>query len=124
VPLDEALAGWFRYARDELDEGETKDPAGVSDPIRLLLPKSEVVKRLGEATDHMDEALANEADEEKVREALSRVYPVYIDAPGKRALAEALRTNTGVGATRTGIALGTGAAMKPVRTYGEGGADG
>jgi hypothetical protein len=41
VPLDEALAGWFRYAHDELDKAETQDPAGVSDPIRLLLPKNE-----------------------------------------------------------------------------------
>jgi hypothetical protein len=124
VPLDEALAGWFRYAHDELDRAETEDPAGVSDPIRLLLPKREVIKRLGTAADDMDEALANEDDEDKVREALSRVYRDYIDAPGKRALAEALRTNTGVGATKTGITLGTGAAMKPMRTYGERGTDG
>jgi hypothetical protein len=124
VPLDEALAGWFRYARDELDKAETEDPAGVSDPIRMLLPKGEVVKRLGAAADDMDEALANEDDEDKVREALSRVYPDYIDTPGKSTLAEALRTNTGVGATKTGIALGTGAAMKPMRTYGDRGSDG
>ena len=45
VPLDQALAGWFRYAHDELDKAETEDPAGVSDPIHLLLPKSTVVKR-------------------------------------------------------------------------------
>jgi hypothetical protein len=124
VPLDEALAGWFRYARDELDKAETEDPAGVSDAIRLLLSKSEVVKRFGAAADDMDEALANEDDEEKVREALSRVYLDYIDAPGKRALAEALRMNTGAGATKTGITLGTGAAMKPMRTYGGRGTDG
>jgi hypothetical protein len=120
VPLDEALAGWFRYAHDELDKAETDDPAGVSEPIRLLLPKSEVVERLGQAADDLDQALANEDDEDKVREALSRIYPDYIEAPGKQALAEALRTNTGIGATRTGITLGTGAAMKPMRTYGRG----
>jgi hypothetical protein len=124
VPLDEALASWFRYARDELDKAETEDPAGVSDPLRLLLPKSEVVKRLGAAADDLDEARANEADEDKVREALSRVYPDYIDTPGKSALAEALKTNTGIGATKTGITLGTGAAMKPMRTYGERRSDG
>jgi hypothetical protein len=121
VPLERALAGWFRYAHDELDKAETEDPAGVSDPIRLLLSKSEVVERLSAAADDMDEALENEDDEDKVREALSRVYPDYIDAPGKAALAEALRTNTGVGATKAGIALGTGAAMKPMRTFGENG---
>jgi hypothetical protein len=67
----------------------------------------------------MDEALENESDEDKVREALSRVYPDYIDAPGKAAFAEALRTNTGVGATKAGIAVATGAAMKAMRTFGE-----
>jgi hypothetical protein len=118
VPLDEALAGWFRHARDELDKAETEDPAGVSAPIRLLLSKSEVVKRLGQAADNLDEARANEDSEDKVRQALSRVYPDYVDAPGKAALAEALRTNTGLGATKSGISLGTGAAMKPMRTYG------
>jgi hypothetical protein len=124
VPLDEALAGWFRYAHDELDKAPTDDPAGVSDPIRLLLPKSEVVKRLGAAADDLDEARANEGDEDKVREALARVYPDYIDAPSKAALAEALKTSTGVSATKTGITLGTGAAMKPMRTYGESDTDG
>jgi hypothetical protein len=121
VPLERALAGWFRYAHDELDKAETEDPAEVSDAIRLLLAKSEVVKRLGAAADDMDDALENEDDEDKVREALSRVYPDYIDAPGKAALAEALSTNTGVGVTKAGIALGAGAAMKPMRTFGESG---
>ncbi len=121
VPLDEALAHWFRYAHDELNKAETKDPAGVSDPIHLLLDKSVVVERVGEAADDMDEAVANEDDEEKVRDALRRVYPDYLDASsGKAAFASALRTNTGIGATPSGIALG-GTAMKKTRGYGEGG---
>src|SRR3954453_21728141 len=36
VPLDQALADWFAYARDEIEKADTKDPAEVSDPIRLL----------------------------------------------------------------------------------------
>lgn len=118
-PLDEALVGWFRYAHGELDKSETEDPAGVSEPIRLLLPKGEVVKRLGEAADYLDEALANEDDENKARDALSHVYPDYVDSPAKAALAAALKANTGVGATKSGLALGGGAAMKPMRNYGE-----
>lgn len=117
APLDEALAGWFRYAHDELDTAETEDPAGVSDPIRLLLPRRDVVKRLEAATDNLKEALANGDDEHKARAALSRVYRDYIDPPGKTALAAALRTNS-VRATKTGIALGTGVAMKSMRPYG------
>lgn len=121
VPLDEALAGWFRYARDELDKAETEDPAGVSEPIRLLLDKSEIVKRLGKAADDMDEALADEDDEDKVRDALSQVYPEYIDPPAesKSALAAALRGgNEGIGMTRTGIAIGGTTPLKTTRAFG------
>ena len=122
VSLAEALDGWFRYAHDELDKAETKDPAGVSDPIRLLLPKSEVVARLGDAADDLDEALANEGDEDKVREALSRVYHDYVDGPqpsGKEALAAALRGgNEGVGASKAGLLVGGGTPMKTTRSFG------
>ena len=119
VPLDQALARWFRYARDEIEKAPTKDPAGVSDPIRLLLDKSEVVERLAEAADAMDDALANEDDEEKVRKALRRVYPDYVkESSGKQELAHALRTGT-ARATSTGITVGAGDAMKNTRAYGE-----
>jgi hypothetical protein len=121
MPLDRALAHWFRYARDEIEKAPTNDPAEVSDPIRLLLDASEVVERLGEAADAMDEALANEDDEEKVRKALCRVYPDYVkESAGKRALVDALRSGT-ARATPTGITVGTGSAMKKTRAYGEGG---
>jgi hypothetical protein len=43
VSLDKALAGWFRYAHDEIAKRPTEDPAGVSEPIRLLLDKDIVV---------------------------------------------------------------------------------
>jgi hypothetical protein len=82
------------------------------------------VKRLGDAADDLDEARENEDDEEKVREALARVYPDYIHPAGKAALAAALRTNTGVGATTTGLTLGGGVALKPTRAYGERDSDG
>jgi hypothetical protein len=121
VPLDEALAGWFRYARDELDKAPTEDPAGISEPIRLLLDKSVVVDRLGKAADDMDEALANEDDEEKVRDALRRIYPDYVEqsgeSSGKAALIESLRTGT-IKATPTGISVGAGSGMKRTRAFG------
>jgi hypothetical protein len=122
VPLDEALGGWFRYAHDELEQAETEDPAGVSEPIRILKPKSTVLKRLGSAADRLEHALANEDDEDAVRDDLATVYPDYVEPPAesKSAFAGALRTNEGIGATATGIALGSGTAMKRTRTYGEG----
>ena len=36
VPLDQALADWFRYAHDEVDKAETEGPGRGLDPIRLL----------------------------------------------------------------------------------------
>jgi Second Messenger Oligonucleotide or Dinucleotide Synthetase domain len=121
VELDEALAGWFRYAHDELDKAETEDPARVSAPIRLLLTKSTVVRRLGSAADRLEHARANEDDEEAVRDDLATVYPDYVKPPAesKSALAAALRGgNEGVGMTKTGIAIGGTTWLKTTRSYG------
>jgi len=121
TPLDEALAGWFRYAHAELDKGETKDPAGVSEPIRLLLSMAEVVKRLGSAADRLEHALANEDDEDAVRDDLATVYPDYVEPPAdsKSAMAAALRGgNEGVGASKTGLIIGGSTALKTTRSYG------
>lgn len=120
VALDEALAGWFRYAHDELEAAETDDPAGVSDPIRLLLARAEVTKRLGAAADRLEEALG-EDDEDRVRDLLSGVYRDYVEPPAgsKSEMAAALRGgNVGVGASKSGLVIGGGTAMKTTRSYG------
>ncbi len=123
--LDGALAGWFAYARDELDKGKTKDPAGVSDDIKLLLAKDTVLQRLGGAADRFEQALEADAedDEAKVKDLLSGVYRDYVEAPAesKSALAAALRGgNEGIGVTKTGIAIGAGATapLKTTRSFG------
>jgi hypothetical protein len=121
VSLDDALAGWFRYAHDELDNGETEDPAGVSEPIRLLLDKDIVVKRLGSAADRLEHALANEDDEDAIRDDLATVFPDYVEPPkgSKSELASALRGGkTGVGASKVGLVVGGGTALKKTRPYG------
>jgi hypothetical protein len=121
VPLDEALAGWFRYAHDELETGETKDPAEVSEPLRLLLEKDVVVKRLGSAADRLEHAMENEADEDAVRDDLATVFPDYVEPPkgSKSKLASALRGGTtGVGASKTGLVVGGGTPLKKTRPYG------
>jgi hypothetical protein len=122
--LDGALAGWFAYARDELDKGRTKDPAGVSDDIKLLLTKDTVLQRLGGAADRLDEALKADADgdEDKVRDLLSGVFRNYVDAPAesKSALAAALRGgNEGIGATTSGIAIAAATRLKTTRSFGD-----
>lgn len=120
-PLDEALAGWFRYGRDEVERANTQDPAGVSEPIRLLLSRDVVVERLDAAADRLDHALSHEDDDDVVRDDLAQVYWDYVTPPpgSKAAWAAALRDgNRGVGATATGIAIGTGAALKTTPAYG------
>jgi hypothetical protein len=120
--LDGALAGWFAYARDELDEGQTKDPAGVSDDIKLLKTKDSVLQRLGGAADRLDQALTADGDEDKVKDLLSGVFRNYVEAPkdSKSELAAAMRDgNKGIGATKTGIAVGGATALKTTRSFGE-----
>ncbi|MHB9053506.1 MAG: hypothetical protein ACYC5F_05915 [Thermoleophilia bacterium] len=121
MPLDRALATWFRYAHDELEKALTRDPAGISEPIQLLLDKSETVRRLLVAAEAIEEALDNEHNEEKLRQALRRVYPDYVEEPaGKRAIANALRTNT-ARVTAAGIAVIGGSPMKNTRSFGNDG---
>jgi hypothetical protein len=124
VPLDQALADWFAYARTEIEKADTKDPAEVSDPIRLLKSRDVAVKRLGSAADKLAHALANEDDEDTVRNDLSGLFWKYVDPPkeSKSAFADALRKNE-VGATRVGLSLGGGTAMKRTPSYGGGGED-
>jgi Second Messenger Oligonucleotide or Dinucleotide Synthetase domain len=121
VPLDEALAGWCRYAHDELENEETKDPAEVSEPIRLLLDREIVVKRLGSAADRLEHALDDEDDEDAVRDDLATVFPDYVEPPkgSKSELASALRGGkTGVGGSKTGLVVGGGTVLKKTRPYG------
>lgn len=123
VPLDEALAGWFAYAHDKLKKGRTKDPAGVSEDIKLLLPKQTVLRRLAGAADRLEQALEAEDDEAKVKDLLAGVYPDYVEPPAqsKSAMAAALRKgNQGVGASKTGLVIGGGMALKSTRSYGKG----
>lgn len=126
VPLDQALADWFAYARAEIEKADTKDPAEVSEPIRLLKSRDIAVKRLGSAADKLAHALANEDDEDAVRDDLSGVFWKYVDAPkeSKSAFADALRKNEGIGATKVGLSLGGGTTMKRTPSYGGGGEDG
>lgn len=84
------------------------------------------MKRLGSAADKLSHALANEGDEDTVRDDLSGVFWKYVDPPkeSKSAFADALRKNEGIGATKVGLSLGGGTAMKRTPSYGGGGKDG
>lgn len=58
VTLVEGLQRWFTYAADELDNGETEDPAHVAPkPIKLNKPRTEVVRQLRRALDTLQFAI-------------------------------------------------------------------
>lgn len=123
IPLDEALAGFFTYARDEIEKGNTKDPAGVSDPIRLLVSRDTAVRRLSTAAEQLARALKSEDDEEVVRDALATVFPDFVEAPAKSkaGLAAVLRkSNQGVSSTTAGLVVGGVKPLKTTRSYGKG----
>lgn len=53
----EALTTWFDHAIEALEDGQTKDPAGVAPaPIKLRLHKGEVLKRLRAAQSYLRSA--------------------------------------------------------------------
>lgn len=124
MSVSTALRTVFEKAAKQLETGEnTKDPAGVSAPIRLLLSRSVAVDRLSKAAENLARALDSDDDERAVRSALSRVYWKYVDAPADDPLARS------VGAVRGAVAvspalLGLRAAAPAVaatrRAYGAG----
>ena len=93
--LAEAVTTWFEYAAKQIEKGNTKDPAGVSGPIKLLQDRDIVVQRLEKAAKHMRAALDNDEDEDAVTESLSLVFWKYVQNnasdSSKAGLAAALR---------------------------------
>lgn len=123
MPFEESVAGWFRYAATELAEGQTKDPAGISPDIALLLDQATVTTRLEKAAANLEGALAHDDDPEAVAELLGRVYYDYVevDVHSKAGFARALRSgNARISVTRTGaVALGTsGTRIKTTHAFG------
>jgi hypothetical protein len=121
-----ALSEFFYYAASDLEKRLTPDPAGVCPPIKLLMDRNVVVKRLGHAAKRMDEALAHDDNEDAVLEALSSIYGDYVRPPtgsiSKAAFASALRGgNNRVGISH-GLVLGvpTAVPLKTTRSYGSG----
>jgi hypothetical protein len=121
--IGESLRDLFLGAADNLAAGNTPDPAGVSDPIKLPdgVSRQEAVDRLRGFGEAVAEAIDNANDEDRVRAALARVFPKYVDAPApKRGLADALRTGD---SKAVGAVIGAGAErLKPTAAYGDRGA--
>lgn len=131
MPLAKAVARLFRHAAVELEKGLTKDPAGVSDQIRLLIEKDAVLKRLRTAADLLVAAVEAGDDKAAAQTVLADVFFDYVKAPAgaasKAGVAQALRAgDTGVGIGAGGvisIGTGLGRAVKTTRAYGERGGE-
>lgn len=58
VDLIPGLLAWFAHAAGELEHGETTDPAGVAEkPIHLNINRTEAVRMLRDALEHLQQAV-------------------------------------------------------------------
>ncbi|MBJ7000164.1 hypothetical protein JG491_08770 [Streptomyces sp. CRPSP2-6A1] len=119
--MAKALSTVLSKAALRVETGKaTKDPAGVSPNVKLLVGRDVAARRLRTATDGMAEALAHDGDRDAVLSALSRVFYRYVGPPVSDGLAgkvAALRRPSPV----TTVALGLGgpaASVRPTRAYG------
>jgi len=124
VGLAGGLAAFFRYAARELSRRQTPDPAGVSAPIKTLIERETVAKRLSDAAKTLEHAL-DSGTEDDVRDDLADIYWVYVTpSPGsssKAAFVQALREgNTAVRVIPGGISVASplGRPLKTTRAYG------
>lgn len=121
------LVTWFRYAAAELEQGETRDPAGVAEkPIKLGdgWTRAQVVDALRHAGKRLDEAIRLEQDGYPLlaQDELAKLFndEEMLPRPDQRAVrAEEVRR---IRETRsTGAASGTGAgatrARIPVKSW-------
>lgn len=120
--IAESLRDVFLDGADDLELGDTADPAGVSDPIKLPdgISRSEAVARLREFGEALETAIENRGDEERVRTELARIFPDYVEVQpsGKKALASALIAGDSV---KVGSVLGAGGSgLKRTAAYGDG----
>jgi hypothetical protein len=120
--IAESLRDVFLDGADALELGDTPDPAGVSDPIKLPdgISRTEVVNRLREFGNALETAIDNSDDEERVRTELARVFPDYVDVEtsGKEALANALIAGD---SAKVASVVGAGSnGLKSTAAYGDG----
>jgi hypothetical protein len=118
--IAESLRDLMLGAADNLADGPTPDPAGVSDPIKLPdgVSASTAVTRLRALGDAVADAVENTGDPDRARAALALAFPDFVDSAssGKQRLADALTTGD---AAKVGAAFGAGAdQLKPTRAYG------
>ncbi|WP_021595429.1 hypothetical protein [Actinomadura welshii] len=98
----------------------TRDPAGVSKNVQLLISRTTAARRLNTAATSVTEALEHDGDREVVRTALSRMFFNYLDAPTTEGLAHkisALRRKTPVTTSALGLG-GPSTSVPATRAFG------
>lgn len=118
--IAESLQTLFVEGAADLARRQTPDPAGVSKPIKMLAPHDEVVRRMRFFAEQLTTAVDNRDDEDKVREALSSVFPNHITPPTRAAklnLVSSIRDGGGGAAAAT---FGLGSGLKTTRSSGGG----
>jgi hypothetical protein len=111
-----ALKTVFEKAAKHIASGvNTTDPAGVSLPIRLLLDRATAVSRLSATAAQMSKAVDHATDEKAARQALSRVFRNYVEAPAQDKLASTIGVLRGAPAAAPAL-LGLRPTAPPVST--------
>ncbi len=77
TPLAAGLRTFFHYAAQSVSRGLTSDPAGVSGPIRLGLPRHQAVIQLKIALATMDHAIEN-AEAGRSAEAIRAIKTLFL----------------------------------------------
>ena len=98
----------------------TKDPAGVSRNLKLMLSRETALDYVTKARDRLDDALSNDSDKEKVATAMSRLFRKHVDAPKSDSQARAinaLRLGAPVGAAVVGLSASS-ASVPTTRSFG------
>lgn len=116
----DSLQELFDEGAADLARRQTADPAGVSNPIKMLAPQEDVLRRMRFVAERLTDAVENRYDEEKVQEGLAGVFPSHINPPpssSKLTLISSVRDDGGGAAATT---FGLGAGLKPTRSAGGG----
>lgn len=116
------LALWERGAAD-LSRRLTPDPAGVSQPIKVV-DRDRAVDRLTNASEALARALNRDDDAEYVRTQLQGLWPDFVaSAPGAATKARAVasqRAKQALKFTSTGLlSVSTGSPLKQPRSFGD-----
>jgi hypothetical protein len=121
---DALLALWRQGARD-LAARLTPDPADVSAPIKVA-DREYAVARLSFAADRIQAALNNDHNERLVRINLQQLWPDFVASTAgettKARTAARLKSGQPLHVSAAGtLALAGGTALKPPRSFGDGG---